>query len=228
MKEFKWYLTLPLSKMGNSNMLPTYDLDKDVRLGLYYLISIYGLGFHHCVHGSWEWISLSKGEDGKYLNRDEILDLEPDLEMYRKLEDEFNRGIFPEGYKESQEKLEDENPQIKEFEYKEKFGWLSPTGEYTVSDWGNHECDAEKIIKAKGFYDDYEDWLMKEDTLTGEARDYLSSVKGYALIHNPSLDGGYIVTNSKPLTKKQREFLYDYFLAIGNVMRANRYIQEED
>lgn len=225
-KEFKYYLTLPFSVMRNSNMIPLYQLDNDVRLGLYYLMNIYGLGFHFCTHGSWEWICLSKGEDGKYLNKDQILELEPDIEMYNKLKDEFDRGIFPEGYTKAQEKIEDDNPQIKEFEYKGKFGWLSPSGRYTVGDWGCHEEDAHKIIKAKGFEEDYEKWLMLDSTTVGEAREYLSEVKGYVLIHNPSLDGGYIVTNVKPFTKKQKEFLYDYFMAIGNSMRASMYIED--
>lgn len=34
MKEFLWYLTLPLNKMGSSNMLTMFDLDNDMRLGL--------------------------------------------------------------------------------------------------------------------------------------------------------------------------------------------------
>lgn len=225
MKEFNWYLTLPLSIMKNSNMLPVYQLDNDVRLGLYYLMSVYGLGYHHCTRGSWEWICLSKGEDGEYLNREKILELEPDVEVYNRLKDEFDRGILPEGYVKAQEDIEEKNPQVKEFEYKEKFGWLSPTGEFTPGDWGHHETEAEKIIKDKGFYSEYEDWLMNETI--GEARDYLSSVKGYVLIHNPSLDGGYVVTHTKPLTKKQREFLYDYFVAIGNIMRASSYLEED-
>lgn len=228
MKEFMYYLTLPLHKMKNSNMITMMDIDDDVRLGLYYLMSIYGLSFHHCTYGSWEWISLSKdGEEKKYLNKDDILELNPDMEVYNKLKDEFERGILPEGYTESREKVEESNPQIKDFEYKEEFGWLSPTGEFTPGDWGSHELEAEKIIKSKGFYDDYEEWQMLPETLTGDARDYLSEVKGYVLIHNPSMDGGYIVTNTKPFTKRQREFLYDYFAAIGNMMRANQYIQEE-
>lgn len=229
MKEFMYYLSLPLSLMKNSNMIPAYEVDADVKLGLYYLMSIYGLGFHACNWGSWDWISLSKNDDEKtYLNREQILELEPDMEMYNKLKNDFDNGILPEGYTKAQQKIEDNNPQIAEFEYKGEYGWLSPTGTFTPGEWGSHESEAEKIIKAKGFYEDYEDWLMLEDTLTGEARDYLSQIRGYVLIHNPGADGGYIVTNSKPLTKKQREFLYDYFMAVGNTFRANSYIQEDE
>lgn len=222
MKEFLYYLTLPLNKMGGSNILTMFDLDSDMRLGLYYVMEVYGLGFHHITRGSWEWIALSKGEDGKHLSGNEILELEPDLEKYNKHKSDFEKGILPEGYVKGSNP-EPEKPE-KEFQYTGKFGWLSPTGDFIVSEWGRHEADAEKIIKAKGFIEEYEEWLMSQPI--GEAREYLSEVKGYTLIHNPSMDGGYIVTNIKPLTKKQKEFLYDYFTAIGNGMRASMYMDD--
>ena len=98
MKEFLYYLTLPLNKMGGSNMLTMFDLDNDMRLGLYYLMEIYHLGFHHITRGSWEWISLSQGEDGKYLSGDQIKELEPDVEKFNKHKSDFEKGILPEGY----------------------------------------------------------------------------------------------------------------------------------
>ena len=55
----------------------------------------------------------------------------------------------------------------------------------------------------------------------------MSEVKGYCLIHNPAMDGGYIVTHIKPHTKKQREFLYNYFAEMGNMARASMYLEED-
>ena len=55
-------------------------------------------------------------------------------------------------------------------------------------------------------------------------RDFLMERKGYALIHNPSGDGGYVVTSRVKLTKAQREFLYDYFLSMGDRFKAEQYI----
>ena len=57
-------------------------------------------------------------------------------------------------------------------------------------------------------------------------RDFLAEVKGYCLIHNPSGTGGYIVTNIKELTKKQRGFLYDYFTDMGDRFKAEQFLGE--
>ena len=223
MKEFLWYLTLPLNKMGGSNVLTMFDLDNDMRLGLYYVMEIYGLGFHHITRGSWEWIALSKGEDGNHLSGNEILELEPDLEKYNKHKSDFEKGILPDGYVKANNP-EPEKPKAEEFKYKGKFGWLSPTGEFIVSDWGEHEGSAYDIICEKRLENEYDEW--DGHNVLRLARDFLSEVKGWVLIHNPSMDGGYIVTHIKPLTKKQKEFLFDYFTAIGNSMRASMYIDE--
>lgn len=223
MKEFLYYLTLPLNKMGGSNMLTLFDLDNDMRLGLYYLMEIYHLGFHHITHGSWEWISLSQGEDGEYLSGDQIKELEPDVEKFNKHKSDFEKGILPEGYVKANNP-EPEKPKHEEFQYKGKFGWLSPTGEFVVSDWGEHEGSAFDILCEKGFEDEYDEWDGHSELRL--ARDFLCEVKGWVLIHNPGMDGGYIVTNINPMTKKQKEFLYDYFMAIGNGMRASMYIED--
>lgn len=222
MKEFLYYLTLPLNKMGGSNMLTTFDLDNDMRLGLYYLMEIYHLGFHYIVRGDWEWIALSQGEDGEHLSGNQIKELEPDVEKYNKHKSDFEKGILPEGYVKANNP-EPEKPKVEEFKYKGKFGWLSPTGEFIASDWGEHEGSAYDILCEKGFEDEYNEW---EDRVLRLARDFLSEVKGWVLIHNPSMDGGYIVTNTKPMTKKQKEFLYDYFMALGNGMRASMYVED--
>ena len=89
--------------------------------------------------------------------------------------------------------------------------------------YGTHEGSAIEIIQKNGWVDEYE---KRDYEILNLARDYLCGVKGYVLIQNPSMDGGYIVTNMKPLTKKQKEFLYDYFMAVGNSARANHYMED--
>lgn len=54
--------------------------------------------------------------------------------------------------------------------------------------------------------------------------DFLSEVKGYCLIHNPSGYTGYIVTNMKNLTKQQKEFLYGYFMDMGDRFKAEQFV----
>lgn len=56
-------------------------------------------------------------------------------------------------------------------------------------------------------------------------RDFLSNVKGYCLIHNPTADGGYLVSYIKPLIKKQKDFLYGYFSDMGDRFKAEQYIK---
>lgn len=202
-------------------MLPAMDVDCKMRIALYYIMEIYGLGFHHCVRGSWEWISLSKGEKGKYLSGKDIFALTPDIEKYNKHKRDFEHGIYPPGFINMLQEVNNTND--KKFEYEGKFGWLSPLGKFLESEFGTHEGSAFEIIEKNGWEDDYCKWESDDLHL---ARDYLCSVKGYVLIHNPSMDGGYIVTNIKPLTKQQKEFLYDYFMAVGNSARANYYMQD--
>lgn len=207
--------------MGGSNILPIMDVDNEMRLALYYIMEIYDLGFHHCVHGSWEWIMLSKGEKSNCLSGDAIFELTPDMEKYNKHKRDFENGIYPPGFIAMQQ--QNNNTKDKEFEYTGKFGWLSPLGKFLESEYGTHEGSAIEIIQKNGWVADYDKW---DNDILKLARDYLCNVKGYVLIHNPSMDGGYIVTNTKPLTKKQKEFLYDYFMAVGNSARANHYMED--
>ena len=111
--------------------------------------------------------------------------------------------------------------------YKE-FGWLSPEGTFTESPFGTHEESAEMICERKGFVDEYWKWVKENgDNEIGHLmRDFLSEVKGYCLIHNPTGCGGYIVTNMKSLTKRQKEFLYGYFMDMGDRFKAEQFIKE--
>lgn len=92
----------------------------------------------------------------------------------------------------------------------------------------DNEESAEEICEKKGFETEYRAW-RKEKLGTEEMRlyrDFLAEVKGYCLIHNPSGTGGYIVTNIKELTKKQREFLFDYFMDMGDRFKAEQFWEE--
>lgn len=231
---FEHYLALPIVVMGRSNFISIMDLTNGVKLGLYYLMDIYGLGCHHSVHGTWEWISLSQGEEGKILTGDEIkeiidkafdTDSLEEKEKYLKHKSDFENGIFPDGFKTDDEELPNFEPDADFGGEVGEFGWLSPTGKFIVSDWGEHENSALDIIENNEWNAEYRKWKKSLDFATGG--DYLCQVKGYVLIHNPSMDGGYVVTQVKPLTKKQREFLYDYFYALGNKLRANHYLEGE-
>lgn len=210
---FDYLLSLPLKKLENSNFITVFDLDNNMRLGLYYLMEIYNLAFITQTHGSWEWITLCKDNSDEPLKASQIKALERDEAKYEKFKKEYERGILPNSRENS--------PPKKEYQ---PFGWLSPAGEFIESPWGTHTTSAEIIIKSKYSEDEFLEW--SEENYGALEGDYLCQVKGYCLIHNPSNDGGYIVTNTKQLTKKQKEFLYNYFLEIGNAARASMYIAD--
>jgi hypothetical protein len=142
-------------------------------------------------------------------------------EKFRKHLADFNAGIMP-GQGEDQSKQRESKVQHK------KFGWLSPEGTFTESPFGTHEESAEMICERKGFVDEYWKWVKENgDNEIGHLmRDFLSEVKGYCLIHNPTGCGGYIVTNMKSLTKRQKEFLYGYFMDMGDRFKAEQFIKE--
>lgn len=107
-----------------------------------------------------------------------------------------------------------------------EFGWLSPTGVFTESPFGTHEESAEQICEEKGFTEEYWNWVKenRDNEINHLMRDFLSEVKGYCLIHNPSGYTGYIVTNMKNLTKQQKEFLYGYFMDMGDRFKAEQFV----
>lgn len=189
-----------------------------------------GFGYWDCTCKScqdrWEVFKLAirqfYGIEFNFTRTDEeIVKREIDMEKFRKHLADFNAGIMP-GQGEDQSKQRESKVQHKEF------GWLSPEGTFTESPFGTHEESAEMICERKGFVDEYWKWVKENgDNEIGHLmRDFLSEVKGYCLIHNPTGCGGYIVTNMKSLTKRQKEFLYGYFMDMGDRFKAEQFIKE--
>lgn len=214
-KGIMYYIDLVYDALDNTNMILSNDLTMDMRIGLYYVMKIFHLGFCERDAGPvlGRFLMLKHGEDGKGLNAAEIVRLPLDNEALEKIVADFNNGILP------GPDMEDREPPKKE---SQPFGWLSPTGEFTEGDWGEHEQVAFDIIQKKGLEDDWD----KNHREYYSARDFLSGAKGYALIHNPAGFGGYIVSHEKPLTKKQKDFLYGYFIDMGDSLAANRYVDD--
>lgn len=224
-KTFQECIDAPLNALKNSNFITLIELTAEVRLGLYYLARIYDIGFRFCERAGWEFVALSQSEDSEFLTAKKIRELSINLDEYEKCKYEFENGQLPDGFKKMIQNYNiDSIKPPKTFEYLGEFGWLDRLGNFTPSGWGEHTQSAERIIQHLGFEYEFKQWRKKQSN--NSAGDYLCSVKGYALIHNPSADGGYIVTNIKPLTKKQKEFLYDYFTALGKGIRANMYIDD--
>lgn len=129
--------------------------------------------------------------------------------------------------KEEDDEVNAEEPVKEEEEITEpQYGWLSPSGDFKISPWGTHEESAYDIIYAKGWEKEYNSWDVKGDRVR-LARDFLVYVKGYVLLDNPvPLVGRPKATYNSDLTKKQRDFLYGYFLDLGNTAYAESFIKD--
>lgn len=199
--------------MGGSNMVTVNSLTRDVRLGIFYLMEIYKVGFVENLHGNWRFLTIRDSEENKNLTFEQVLERTPDLEAINRYAADIARGVFPDQEAKPAEPKVDSQP----------FGWLSPTAVFTEGDFGEHEKVAHEIIRSKGFLEEFKDW---RNQVSDTSRDFLADVKGYCLVHNPSGLGGYIVSHTKPLTKKQKDFLYGYFADMGDMFMANQYATE--
>ena len=222
-KGFIYYFHIVWDALGRKNFIDAVELQRnpDLRIGLYYVLDCYGLGLSEMEWGTCRMLMLKHGEKGEALNYKKIIEREIDMNKLEKHFTDFQNGIMPNS-KEEREAAGQHETEEKEF------GWLSPTGEFTESPFGQHEESAEEICEKKGFDEEY--WKWRKERKDGEnclrlKRDFLSMVKGYCLIHNPSGYGGYIVTNMKNLTRKQKEFLYGYFMDMGDRFKAEQFIE---
>ncbi len=222
-KGFVYYFHIVWDALESKNYIDAVELQRnpDLKIGLYYVMRCYGLGFSEMEWGTCRMLLLKEKEKGEALNYEKIMAKELNMEEFEKCFEDFQNGIMP-NTEEEQEAAEQQVTEEKEF------GWLSPTGEFTESPFGQHEESAEEICEKKGFDEEY--WKWRKERKDGEnclrlKRDFLSIVKGYCLIHNPSGYGGYIVTNMKNLTRKQKEFLYGYFMDMGDRFKAEQFIE---
>lgn len=155
-------------------------------------------------YGTWRWLSVHDTE-GNYLSVEDFVKIGICTEQ--NLTDKIIEKV-----KQTVESEESVNPY-------DSYGWVKPDGSFIPSDYGTHEESAIKIVKEMG-------WMKeRRDSVYDLCRDFLVYVKGYTLIHNPSMDGGYIVTHNpaKDFTKAQRATLFDYFTYNNDSFLANRY-----
>lgn len=172
----------------------------------------YNVRLRECGWGTWRWLGI------RDLDGNEISSVE-DFIKYGLRDEMPEAGHTAAIIQESSE-----------YSPYDGYGFVAPDGTFIPSDWGTHEEKALELIKDHSFYSAYINWKHTSAGASGLARDYIINEKGFCLIHNPSMDGGYIVTCSpvKSLTKAQRETLYDYFTENGDSYLANQYIQEND
>lgn len=116
--------------------------------------------------------------------------------------------------------------------HEDNYGWLSPSGEFSPAEFGDHEKWAQEYIEDHNLDEEYTQWYSKKYTEKqkfglGLMGDFLVYVKGFVLLHNPAQGLAQVTSNEvKPLTKKQREFLFDYYVERNQENIANQFIIE--
>ena len=209
----------------NSNMITSFDIaDKDTKIGLYFLMKLFNVAFSNSSYGDWTWFSVIDPDTNKNLTSEEIAN--------RPINEEFLVEIFNTFREDKEEEYIDNlinrhnSNKSKESETKNEikepvFGWLSPSGDFFVGEFGTHEKIAHEIIKNK-FEDEF-----KESNYFPHAGDFLVQEKKYVLIDRPSGPLGAIQVSYNEYfdyTSEQKKFLFDYFMNIGDKNRAYNYV----
>ena len=88
-----------------------------------------------------------------------------------------------------------------------EYGWLSPEGKFYPVEWGHHTSWSDEYV---------ENLHLPEYQ---ESSDYLQKNK-WVLLHNPMQGPALIHYNVDRLTKRQREWLYDYMMKRGRKKEA--------
>ena len=213
-KGLLYYFSLVWSALKHKNFIDGLELTSDLKIGLYCVMTAYHLGYSTMEWGTCRMYALRTSEDGPMLKTSDIIALPVDEAAVKRIGQELESGALT-GAATEQSRLEKRS---------QPYGWLSPTGTFTEGDFGEHDAVARELIRKNGFWEEFRGWRSERQST---CRDFLSEVKGYCLIHNPSGTGGYIVSSVKPLTKKQRDFLYGYFMEIGDRFKAELFAATE-
>ena len=212
-----WYYFLYWVSHTKSNFVCMIDFNDDYRNSIYYMMKCLPIAF--TVDPYRDILILKNTITDEILNEDGFWDLynnHLDNDELHKAMDEFlDKGVPTEWDENVKKKKELEEKEPKEF------GWVSPMGDFIESPWGTHEKSAFEIIEKLGVEDEF------ENSDFDLARDFISIEKGYCLIDDPTGCMGYNVTYHKPLTKKQRDFLYGYFIDMGMTARAELYLEDD-
>lgn len=222
-----YYIGLVVESLRRKNYVDMVELtmDGDIKIGLYYVMEIYHLKFSVTEHGTFRFILLVDPDDTENngLNFDQISKRKCSVDLMNKFIKDIDKGILPNQNKKDQSLSNNDQDDTAG-----EFGWLSPIGDFRKSPFGCHEECAEWIVEDNHFGKEYDEWYddKLDKGLDCLHKDFLIEVKGYVLIHNPSNSGGYVVSHGNRLTKAQKDFLYDYFIKIGDRWKAEQFLKE--
>lgn len=108
------------------------------------------------------------------------------------------------------------------------YGWLEPDGTFHPVEWGEHEKWAANHVQTTMSHNDW--FKANTPTIPGKVTtsygDYLIEQK-WILLHNPSQGIAFPTMHPNVcMTKKQKEFLYDYYIKRNQHKKANELYQE--
>lgn len=107
----------------------------------------------------------------------------------------------------------------------EEYGWLSPTGEFTPVEFRNHEQFAITYLREHMALEDMPAIMKKYHS---SMTDWLIYERNFVLLHNPSLGPAILTRNeTRPLTKTQKDFLFDYFTTHHRDADAKNIMEKE-
>lgn len=213
------YITAVVVAMGRNTMIPSMELNTEVKIGIYFLSMLYDITYQYNEHGNWAWISFHEKDE----NVSNALDMDTIIHNHKMNPDQYNLfAHYIETSNNDTEIIEKITGKSQKEElnrdYIYDYGFISPTGDFSIEEWGEHENLAHRIIEEKNWENEWD--------IHGTGVDFLIYKKHYVLIHAPN--GVDInVTYNGNLTKKQKEFLYDYFMNRNMPLRANLYYNED-
>lgn len=101
------------------------------------------------------------------------------------------------------------------------YGYIAPDGTFYKVDW----CDHEKF--AGDYIEKHDEWAKMLENVEDTGTDYLVLRKGWLLLHNPSQGTPFLTSGDKPMTKAQREALFDYYTKYGMLKEASALYKED-
>lgn len=228
-----YYISEFISIFRESTIVPSQSLTGDVCIGGYYVIKIFDVFMKQYERADWTWFQFyHKDNPGKALTGLEILDLEINEDELIRLNNLLNDGFLPPFEDEKDKLLEEQKRKEEEFKQvsseinltkaqKDNFGFVTPTGDYIMGDFGEHTKVAYDIVKENKKW--YEKFKVSD---CEDAEDFLIEKENYILIHNPFGSGKVKIEHSKEknITKKQAEFLYIWLTENNDYKQAQKFL----
>lgn len=96
-KNLSYYINLVWEKLETTNMIFPFELNDDLRIGLYYVMEIYGLNYRNNTWGNDSFITLHRDDvkNGTALNYTDIISIEMDDDKFFYHYEKFMNGELP-------------------------------------------------------------------------------------------------------------------------------------